>query len=98
MKYAPGLEVASVMHGSLRFAVHQQEIAMKWLSVKPAVVAAAFITMGFAAPASADATLVVGDANYLGLIVDGVPGNLEDELRYINNLLGLGLGATNVVI
>ena len=60
---------------------------MKWSSLKPAAVAAAFIAMGFVSPASADATLTVGDAHYLGLVNDGIPSNLANEVVYINTLL-----------
>jgi hypothetical protein len=37
--------------------------------------------------------LNIGDANYLGRIVDGIPSNAANEIVYINNLITLGAGA-----
>lgn len=43
--------------------------------------------------ASTASALAVGDANYLGQVVNGAPANPTDEVTYINSLLDLAAGA-----
>lgn len=45
-----------------------------------------------------DPDLTYGDANYLGLINDGIPSSLSMEVGYINNLNDLAPGAGPVAI
>jgi hypothetical protein len=70
---------------------------MKWSSVKPVAVAAAFITMGFMSPASADATLDQSSDEYLGSVTPGVPSSPGDEVNYINTLIDQSHGSTNTI-
>jgi hypothetical protein len=42
---------------------------------------------------TASAALVVGDANYIGSIDDGVPAGAADEVNYVNSLLDKAAGS-----
>jgi hypothetical protein len=42
--------------------------------------------------------LLIGDTNYLGSINDGVPASPDFEAGFINNLITLAIGATDMVI
>jgi hypothetical protein len=48
------------------------------------------LVFGLATQAHAD--LIVGDGNYIGSIVDGIPSNETLEADYVNSLLFLGAG------
>lgn len=48
----------------------------------------------FAGQANAVTILTIGDSNYLGLVNDGNPSALTDNVNYINSLLDLAAGAT----
>lgn len=64
-----------------------------------ALLVALLVSLGFrVSQASASIVLSFGDANYVGLINDGVPSNPADEARYINNLITLGAGQGDTVI
>jgi hypothetical protein len=51
-----------------------------------------FLVIGAATQANA-LLLGIGDSNYVGKIVDGIPSNPADEVVYINNLITLAAGA-----
>ena len=44
--------------------------------------------------ANTASALAIGDANYLGYVDPGSPANAEDEVFYINTLLGIAPGGT----
>src|SRR5688500_9733506 len=53
------------------------------------------LTCGLALMLSASnaSALAVGDANYLGQIINGAPADPTDEVTYINSLLDMAAGA-----
>jgi hypothetical protein len=55
-----------------------------------------FLALGQVATNALADTLTIGDSRYLGHIVDGIPP--AQQLTYLNDLLSLALGSTNVVI
>jgi PEP-CTERM motif len=58
--------------------------------------AVAGLSMLAASAASSAAVLSFGDANYLGLVNDGIPSSLTAEVSYINALNDLAAGASAV--
>jgi hypothetical protein len=50
------------------------------------------LALAFSA-STASAALVVGDANYIGSIDDGVPSGAADEVNYVNSLLDKAAGS-----
>ena len=69
--------------------------------MKKTVIMLAFVIwLGFTVTnAGADTiNLDFGDSYYVGQIIDGIPSSEADEAGYINNLIKLATGATNVQI
>jgi hypothetical protein len=58
-----------------------------------AVLFVGVLAFGLGAGSAQAISLTVGDAYYLGRVIDGVPSNPANEVRYINSLTGLIAGA-----
>ncbi|MCC6857081.1 MAG: hypothetical protein IT158_00895 [Bryobacterales bacterium] len=62
------------------------------------VAVACVLGLGLTATNADATTLTVGDAYYIGNILDGVPSSEVDEVGYINTLKGLAPGAASQLI
>jgi hypothetical protein len=60
------------------------------------LIAALMIALLFSATASA--SLTIGDANYVGNVINGAPASPANEVSYINTLITLAAGAANSAI
>ena len=63
---------------------------------KTLIALACGLAMTFSATTAS--ALSVGDANYIGSIVDGVPTGISDETNYVNSLLDQAVGTTVLCI
>jgi len=61
-----------------------------------AILFAAVLVLGMGAGTAQAISLTVGDAYYLGKVIDGVPSNPANEVNYINSLKVLAAGAAAV--
>lgn len=54
--------------------------------------------LGLVSQSSADTTLTIGDANFLGSIIPGTPANLTEEAGYVTQLGNMAANAAPVTI